>query len=190
MNAAERTRLGVGPVLHATPFAAVVVAAIQAENEDVVVEDEGAYLRVQAPRVCRLSSSALAAAGGHDGDLPDDLGGRLAPISGGRRTGPTVSSRAARRTCWTVSSGRSTKPATTTTWPTVGSRSSTAGTPRCAFPPTACRCSRPTSRRWLLRRGLRTARLSKPAPPFPATTEFPPPPSTSPHISLASTSAR
>ena len=73
MNAAERTRLGVGPVLHATPFAAVVVAAIEAENDDVVVQDEGAYLRVQAPRVCRLSRSGLAAAAGHEVHLPGDL---------------------------------------------------------------------------------------------------------------------
>lgn len=73
MNTAERSRLGVGPVLHATPFAAVVVAAIEAENEGVVVHDEGAYLRVQVPRVCRLSRSALTAAAGHEVDLPGDL---------------------------------------------------------------------------------------------------------------------
>jgi len=73
MNPAERARLGVGPVLHSTPFAAVVVAAIEGENDDVVVQDEGAYLRVQAPRVCRLSRSALAAAAGHEVHLPGDL---------------------------------------------------------------------------------------------------------------------
>src|SRR5580704_12453839 len=72
MNTAERSRLGVGPVLHATPFAAVVVAAIEAENEGVVVQDEGAYLRV-VPRVCRLSRSALTAAAGHEVHLPGDL---------------------------------------------------------------------------------------------------------------------
>lgn len=73
MNTAESSRLGVGPVLHATPFAAVVVAAIEAENDDVVVQDEGAYLRVQAPRVCRLSNAALTAAAGHEVHLPGDL---------------------------------------------------------------------------------------------------------------------
>jgi len=73
MNGAQRTRLGVGPVLVATPFAAVVVAAIEAENDDVSVQDEGAYLRVEAPRVCRLSRSALAAAAGHEVQLPGDL---------------------------------------------------------------------------------------------------------------------
>jgi hypothetical protein len=73
VNTAERSSLGVGPVLHATPFAAVVVAAIEAENEGVVVQDEGAYLRVQVPRVCRLSRSALMAAAGHEVHLPGDL---------------------------------------------------------------------------------------------------------------------
>ena len=47
--------LGVGPVLQATPFARVVIAAIEDENDDVLVQDEGAYLRVLVPRVCRLS---------------------------------------------------------------------------------------------------------------------------------------
>ena len=73
MSAVDMMRLGVGPVLQATPFAAVVVAAIQAENEGVVVHDEGAYLRVQVPRVCRLSRSALVAAAGHEVRLPGDL---------------------------------------------------------------------------------------------------------------------
>ena len=42
---------GVGPVLHATPFAWSVVAVIEEENIDVLVRDEGAYLRVLVPRV-------------------------------------------------------------------------------------------------------------------------------------------
>ena len=46
---------GVGPVLHATPFAWTVVAVIEKENIDVLVRDEGAYLRVLVPRVCQLS---------------------------------------------------------------------------------------------------------------------------------------
>jgi toluene monooxygenase system protein D len=73
MTSAENSRLGVGPVLQATPFAAVIVAAIEAENEGVVVRDEGAYLRVQSPRVCRLSHAALKAAAGHEVHLPGDL---------------------------------------------------------------------------------------------------------------------
>ncbi len=73
MSSSERSRLGVGPVLHATPFATIVVAAIEAENDGVVVHDEGAYLRVEVPRVCRLSRSALIAAAGHEVRLPGDL---------------------------------------------------------------------------------------------------------------------
>jgi toluene monooxygenase system protein D len=72
MNSTGRS-LGVGPVLQATPFAAAVVAAIEAENAGVVVQNEGAYLRVQVPRVCRLSSAALTAAAGQEVRLPGDL---------------------------------------------------------------------------------------------------------------------
>ena len=50
---------GVGPVLHATPFARAVVSVIEEENEHVVVRDEGAYLRVLVPRVCWLSRAGL-----------------------------------------------------------------------------------------------------------------------------------
>lgn len=65
--------LGVGPVLQATPFAAVVIAAIEADNEGVVVRDEGGYLRVQVPRLCRLSRSTLVAVAGQEVRLPGDL---------------------------------------------------------------------------------------------------------------------
>ncbi|HEY3717450.1 MAG TPA: MmoB/DmpM family protein [Jatrophihabitantaceae bacterium] len=65
--------VGVGPVLHATPFARVVVSVIEDENEQVLVRDEGAYLRVQAPRVCRLSRSGLEAATDPAIRFPGDL---------------------------------------------------------------------------------------------------------------------
>ena len=55
MNAMDLNRRGVGPVLQATPFAEVIVAAIQDENDNVDVRHEGAYLRVLVPDVCRLS---------------------------------------------------------------------------------------------------------------------------------------
>ena len=63
----------VGPVLHATPFAHVVAAVIEDENDDVVVLDEGAYLRVLAPGTCRLSRAALEAATGPAIRFPGDL---------------------------------------------------------------------------------------------------------------------
>jgi nitrite reductase/ring-hydroxylating ferredoxin subunit len=63
----------VGPVLHATPFAHVVAAVIEDENDDVVVLDEGAYLRVLAPGTCRLSRAALEVATGPAIRFPGDL---------------------------------------------------------------------------------------------------------------------
>jgi toluene monooxygenase system protein D len=65
--------LGVGPVLHATPFARSVVSVIEEENTHAVVQDEGAYLRVLSPRVCRLSRAALEAATGSAIRFPGDL---------------------------------------------------------------------------------------------------------------------
>ena len=69
MSAAE----SVGPVLHATPFARTVISAIRDENEQVVVQDEGAYLRVLAPRICRLSRAGLEAATGVAVRFPGEL---------------------------------------------------------------------------------------------------------------------
>jgi nitrite reductase/ring-hydroxylating ferredoxin subunit len=72
LAADEPDRL-VGPVLHATPFAHVVAAVIEDENDDVVVLDEGAYLRVLAPGTCRLPRAALEAATGPAIRFPGDL---------------------------------------------------------------------------------------------------------------------
>ncbi len=65
--------LGVGPVLHATPFARAVVSVIEEENTNVLVHDEGAYLRVLVPVVCRLSRVGLEAATGGAVRFPGDL---------------------------------------------------------------------------------------------------------------------
>ncbi|BBZ25873.1 hypothetical protein MMAD_01680 [Mycolicibacterium madagascariense] len=64
---------GVGPVLHTTPFARSVVSTIRDENDGVVVHDEGAYLRVLAPRVCRLSRTGLEATTGSSVRFPGEL---------------------------------------------------------------------------------------------------------------------
>jgi toluene monooxygenase system protein D len=64
---------GVGPVLHATPFARSVVSVIEEENTHVLVQDEGAYLRVLSPRVCRLSRAGLEAVTGSAIRFPGDL---------------------------------------------------------------------------------------------------------------------
>jgi toluene monooxygenase system protein D len=65
--------LGVGPVLQSTPLARALVAAIESENDDVLVQDEGAYLRVTAPRVCRLSRSCVEGESGFVVQFPGDL---------------------------------------------------------------------------------------------------------------------
>ena len=63
----------VGPVLQATTFGRAVLAAIEAENENVVVQDEGAYIRVHSPRVCRLTRAELEVQLGRATRFPGDL---------------------------------------------------------------------------------------------------------------------
>jgi toluene monooxygenase system protein D len=63
----------VGPVLHTTPFSRTVISAIQEENERVIVHDEGAYLRVLAPRICRLSRAGLEEVTGSTVRFPGEL---------------------------------------------------------------------------------------------------------------------
>ena len=60
-------------MLHATPFARSVAAVIEEENMNVLVQDEGAYLRVLVPRVCQLSRAGLEAATGLAIRFPGDL---------------------------------------------------------------------------------------------------------------------
>jgi nitrite reductase/ring-hydroxylating ferredoxin subunit len=73
VHAVDEPDRRVGPVLHATPFAHLVAAVIEEENDDVVVRDEGAYLRVLAPGSCRLPRAALEAATGPAIRFPGDL---------------------------------------------------------------------------------------------------------------------
>ena len=73
MSATDDLQHGVGPVLHTTPFALAVVSVIEEENRQVVIIDEGAYLRVLAPRVCRLSRVGLETATGPGIRFPGDL---------------------------------------------------------------------------------------------------------------------
>jgi toluene monooxygenase system protein D len=63
----------VGPVLQATPLGRAVVAAIESSNDDVDIQDEGAYLRVMAPGACRVSRAAVEAEFGQPVQLPGDL---------------------------------------------------------------------------------------------------------------------
>src|ERR1700749_1292715 len=82
MSTSGDAHLGVGPVLHATPFARSVVSVIEEENRHVLVQDEGAYLRVLSPRVCRLSRAGLEAATGSAIRFPGDLEVVMSSFSG------------------------------------------------------------------------------------------------------------
>jgi toluene monooxygenase system protein D len=82
MSTSGDADLGVGPVLHATPFARAVVSVIEEENTHVLVQDEGAYLRVLVPRVCRLSRVGLEAATGFVIRFPGDLEVVMSSFSG------------------------------------------------------------------------------------------------------------
>lgn len=78
----DRWARSVGPVLHATPFAAAVVAAIEQDNSDVVISDEGAYLRILVPDVCRLSCATIEEVTGVPVTFPGDLEAVMPSFSG------------------------------------------------------------------------------------------------------------
>ena len=82
MNPQDQDRCRVGPVLLATPFAEAVVAAIREENDDVLVRQEAAYLRVLVPGECRLSRSALRSVIGEEVHFPGDLEAVMSSFSG------------------------------------------------------------------------------------------------------------
>jgi toluene monooxygenase system protein D len=78
----DRRDTAVGPVLQPTQLGHAVVAAIQAQNDDVVVQDEGAYIRVNTPRVCRLSKTEIEVQLGQPIRFPGDLEVAMPSFSG------------------------------------------------------------------------------------------------------------
>src|SRR5260370_11842225 len=82
MSTSGDAGLGVGPVLHATPFARSVVSVIEEENTHVLVRGEAAYLRVLVPRVCRLARAGLEAATGLALRVPRDLEAVMSAFTG------------------------------------------------------------------------------------------------------------
>jgi toluene monooxygenase system protein D len=82
MTEMERGGSAVGPVLQSTQLGRAVVAAIQAQNDDVVVQDEGAYIRVTAPHVCRLTKTETEMRLGHTVRFPGDLEIAMPSFSG------------------------------------------------------------------------------------------------------------
>ena len=63
----------VGPVLLDGEVSRAVVAAIRELNDDVDVQDRGAYLRVEVPRRCVVTRAAIERATGRPFRLPGDL---------------------------------------------------------------------------------------------------------------------
>jgi hypothetical protein len=78
----RREEAAVGPVLQPSPFGRAVVAAIQAENSDVTVHDEGAYIRVHTPRVCRVTKAEVETQLGQTVSFPGDLEVAMPSFSG------------------------------------------------------------------------------------------------------------
>jgi toluene monooxygenase system protein D len=63
----------VGPVLQAGPVANAIVAAIKDLNQDVLVVDRGAYVRVLVPRCCIVTRSAIENHLGRSFRFPGEL---------------------------------------------------------------------------------------------------------------------
>jgi len=63
----------VGPVLQSGPVANAIIAAIKDLNEDVMVVDRGAYVRVLVPRCCVLTRSAIEKHLGRSFRFPGEL---------------------------------------------------------------------------------------------------------------------
>jgi len=63
----------VGPVLQSGPVANAIVAAIKDLNQDVMIVDRGAYLRVLVPRCCVVTRSAIEKHLGRSFRFPGEL---------------------------------------------------------------------------------------------------------------------
>jgi toluene monooxygenase system protein D len=63
----------VGPVLQSGPVANAIIAAIKDLNQDVMVVDRGAYVRVLVPRCCVVTRSAIEEHLGRSFRFPGEL---------------------------------------------------------------------------------------------------------------------
>ena len=63
----------VGPVLQAGPVANAIIAAIKDLNQEVMVVDRGAYVRVLVPRCCIVTRSAIEKHLGRPFRFPGEL---------------------------------------------------------------------------------------------------------------------
>ncbi len=63
----------VGPVLQSGPVANAIIAAIKDLNQNVLVVDRGAYVRVLVPQCCVVTRSAIEAHLGRPFRFPGEL---------------------------------------------------------------------------------------------------------------------
>jgi hypothetical protein len=63
----------VGPVLQAGPVANAIIAAIRDLNQDVMVVDRGAYIRVLVPQCCVVTRLAIEKHLGRSFRFPGEL---------------------------------------------------------------------------------------------------------------------
>jgi toluene monooxygenase system protein D len=63
----------VGPVLQSGTVANAIIAAIKDLNQDVMVVDRGAYVRILVPRSCVLTRSAIEKHLGRSFRFPGEL---------------------------------------------------------------------------------------------------------------------
>jgi hypothetical protein len=63
----------VGPVLQSGPLANAIIAAIKDLNQDVMVVDRGAYVRILVPRCCVVTRSAIEKHLGRPFRFPGEL---------------------------------------------------------------------------------------------------------------------
>lgn len=73
---------GVGPVLQSTPLARCMIEALEETHEGLFVEDAGAYYRVFAPGVCRLTKELVDDIAGRDVAFPRELEVILSSFTG------------------------------------------------------------------------------------------------------------
>jgi len=88
-SVADVLERGVGPVLQTTALGRAIVAAIEEENDDVFVNDAGAYFRVFVPDVCRVSREGIEEQLGRAVHLPGDLEVILSSFAGNIKMGET-----------------------------------------------------------------------------------------------------
>ena len=63
----------VGPVLQSGPVADAIIAAIKDLNQEVIVVDRGAYVRVLVPQCCVVTRSAIEQHLGRPFRFPGEL---------------------------------------------------------------------------------------------------------------------